>query len=306
LAEVGVDADDAYKLLGELRSDPLYQAGDWMTQRLAKLGSLLDIHAELASLRPGRGSVERRRRPDAEEFLRDFYARNEPVVLTGLTDGWKAMSDWSPQYLRDRFSELLVEVMAERETDELFELNSQDHKRVIRFGEYIDLVERMDQTNDLYMVANNHLLDRPEMAPLLDDFTTPGDFLDPARRNGQVFFWFGPRGTLTPLHHDVANVLFVQVLGSKRFRLIPSLQTHRVYNDIGVYSQVDPDGVDLAVHPLFAGVQPIELVVEPGEALFIPVGWWHQVESLEVSISLSFTNFAFPNDYYWEHPQIVR
>ena len=306
LADVGVDAGDAYKLLGELRSDPLYQAGDWMAQRLAKLHSLLDIHAELAGLRSGRGSVERRWRPNSEEFLRDFYARNEPVVLTGLTDGWKAMSDWSPRYLRDRFSDQLVEVMAERETDDMFELNSQDHKLVMRFGEYIDLVERADHTNDVYMVANNHLLDRPEMEPLLDDFTTPADYLDPAQRNGQVFLWFGPRGTLTPLHHDVANVLFVQILGRKRFRLIPSLQTHRVYNDIGVYSQVDPDAADLTVHPRFAGVQPIEFVVEPGEALFIPVGYWHQVESLEVSISLSFTNFAFPNDYYWEHPQIIR
>ncbi len=42
-----------------------------------------------------------------------------------------------------------------------------------------------------------------------------------------------------------------------------------------------------------------------GEALFIPVGW-HYVRSLEICISLSFTNFAFPNHFDWSFPNIVR
>jgi ribosomal protein L16 Arg81 hydroxylase len=44
--------------------------------------------------------------------------------------------------------------------------------------------------------------------------------------------------------------------------------------------------------------------LEPGEAIFIPVGWWHHVKSLEVSISVSFTNFVFPNYYEWKYPHI--
>jgi hypothetical protein len=40
-------------------------------------------------------------------------------------------------------------------------------------------------------------------------------------------------------------------------------------------------------------------------ALFIPVGWWHRVEAREPSISMSFTNFVFPNEYIWQHPEKV-
>jgi ribosomal protein L16 Arg81 hydroxylase len=36
-----------------------------------------------------------------------------------------------------------------------------------------------------------------------------------------------------------------------------------------------------------------EALVEPGEILFIPIGWWHAVRSLDVSMSLSFTNLRF-------------
>ena len=29
-----------------------------------------------------------------------------------------------------------------------------------------------------------------------------------------------------------------------------------------------------------------------------PVGWWHYVRGLEVSITMTFTNFVFDNDFY--------
>jgi len=307
LTNAGVSAELSRRILVEVRADPVFQAGDWTAQRLAKLQSVLDIHAELGELRASRpGGIERLWRPSRTQFLQDFYARNEPVVLLGLVDDWPARTRWSLSYLRRNFGEAMVEVMSGRDADESYELNSPQHKRQMRFADYVDIVEQADSSNDSYLVANNHLLERPEFAALWDDFTQPAEYIDPDRREGEVFFWFGPRGTLTPLHHDVSNVMFVQVVGRKRFRLIPSLQTHRVYNEIGVFSQVDPDSVDLSVHPMFAGVRPIELVVEAGEALLIPVGWWHQVEALDVSISLSFTNFVFPNDFHWEHPEIIR
>ena len=40
--------------------------------------------------------------------------------------------------------------------------------------------------------------------------------LDPARREGSTALWFGPGGTVTPLHHDTSNILFGNVYGAKR------------------------------------------------------------------------------------------
>ena len=50
-------------------------------------------------------------------------------------------------------------------------------------------------------------------------------------------------------------------------------------------------------YPLMKKTTSIEVVLEPSDALFIPIGWWHCVESLDVSISLSFTNFAVENSF---------
>jgi ribosomal protein L16 Arg81 hydroxylase len=75
---------------------------------------------------------------------------------------------------------------------------------------------------------------------------------------------------------------------------------------VGVFSQVDPENPDFNKYPLYRNIKPIELILKPGEVIFIPVGWWHHVRALDVSISVSFTNFVFPNYYNWQNPTFGR
>ena len=49
-----------------------------------------------------------------------------------------------------------------------------------------------------------------------------------------------------------------------------------------------------------------EVLLHPGEALFIPVGWWHQVLAVDTSISLAFTNFIRRNRFDWYTPGVYR
>jgi hypothetical protein len=44
-------------------------------------------------------------------------------------------------------------------------------------------------------------------------------------------------------------------------------------------------------------------MLEPGELLFLPVGCWHFVEGLDVSITITFTNFKWDNDFLAAYPQ---
>ena len=68
--------------------------------------------------------------------------------------------------------------------------------------------------NDLYLTANNNLLHRPAMRPLLDDmdpFYKGFLWTDPT----QTHFWFGPGGTKTPLHFDPISIFHTHVAGRK-------------------------------------------------------------------------------------------
>lgn len=44
------------------------------------------------------------------------------------------------------------------------------------------------------------------------------------------------------------------------------------------------------------------MTLEPGDALFIPLGWWHQVTALDFSVMYTHTNFRWPNDFHMSHP----
>jgi ribosomal protein L16 Arg81 hydroxylase len=175
----------------------------------------------------------------------------------------------------------------------------------MNFSEYLNQIRLGGPQNDTYLVANNGLFDSPAAKRLLDDIEIPHEYLDPDRCSQQVFLWLGPEGTVTPLHHDVMNILFVQVFGRKRVILFDPLQTPYLYNDDGVYSQIDPLSVDHSRFPLYREAESRTLILNPGEALFIPAGYWHHVEALEPSANVSFTNFVFPNSFSWLNPSLT-
>jgi LPS sulfotransferase NodH len=289
LAEVGKAGSDQYLLGGALAR-----------QRLRKGVSLLNALGQLARLDSRMKTVERSTNVSRNEFRDRYYSANRPVVLRGLMTGWRAMTAWTPEYLKSIAGDQTVEVMTGREADPKYEMNGRAHRTRLRFADYIDMVYSGKVTNDYYLVANNGFFQRPEMQPLLKDFVAFPEYLNQTVVNRQCFLWFGPAGTVTPLHHETSNILLAQVAGRKRYRLIPSSQWQYVYNSQGVFSEVDCENPDLNRYPKFRDASTIDIVVDPGEVLFMPVGWWHHVRALDVSVTVSFTNFVFPNHFKWE------
>ncbi|KAJ1619721.1 hypothetical protein T492DRAFT_889889 [Pavlovales sp. CCMP2436] len=45
---------------------------------------------------------------------------------------------------------------------------------------------------------------------------------------------------------------------------------------------------DLKRFPLFASAEYLELLLAPGDVLFLPQGHWHYVRSLSTSVSVNF------------------
>jgi hypothetical protein len=72
-----------------------------------------------------------------------------------------------------------------------------------------------------------------------------------------------------------------------------------VFSEIG--DLTDPN-LDVAGRPLLDGLRYEKLLLNPGDALFIPIGWWHQVRSLDFSVSATYTNFIWPNEGWQDHP----
>jgi hypothetical protein len=286
--------------------NPAYAAGRAMSQQYRKLTSVVAMQATMSALAPSNDEIDRRAGLSRDEFLRSYYAANRPVLLTDVCDNWPACLLWSTDYLADRLGDQQVEVMAGRESDPDYEANSAAHRRVMPFSEYVAAIAATDWSNDYYLVANNKLLETKAADPIWDDIGLDRRYLTRRGGRSRTFLWLGPAGTVTPLHHDLMNVMFCQIDGWKHFTLVAPNETPLVYNNNSVYSDVDPKNPDLDRHPKFAQAHPLHISVGPGEALFVPVGWWHHVEALDLSISVSSTSFVYPNQIEWLNPERVR
>lgn len=104
-----------------------------------------------------------------------------------------------------------------------------------------------------------------------------------------VGIWIGNR-TVAATHYDISYNFACSLVGRRRFTLFPPDQVRNLYPGPleptpggQVVSMVDARAPDLDLYPRFrdalAAAQVAEL--EPGDVLFYPALWWHQVEALE-------------------------
>ena len=68
-------------------------------------------------------------------------------------------------------------------------------------------------------------------------------------------------------------------------------------NHLHCFSRVDGRVTPPAPRPGLGEPQILEFLLNPGEILFLPIGCFHFVEGVDISVTVSFTNFVFDNDF---------
>ncbi|KAI9366268.1 hypothetical protein BD770DRAFT_375791 [Pilaira anomala] len=216
------------------------------------------------------------------------------IIPKGMIDDWPACNErpWSSfDYLRSVAADRVVPVeIGSQYTD------SNWGQKMMRFSDFIrDHIENKEG-EAAYLAQHDifYQIPRLEKDIIVPDYC----YIEP---NLTKFYtlrakdviknaWFGPKGTISPLHHDPYHNLLVQVVGSKYLRLISPQQTEFVYPRTGLMtntSEVDVNNQDNEKYPRFKQVDYVECVLQQGEILYIPPKWWHFVKSLETSFSVS-------------------
>jgi hypothetical protein len=243
--------------------------------------------------------IPRVRDLSTEAFLEHHYAPGRPVVIEGAMDDWPARTRWTPDYLRRKVGKATVDYQAGRDGNPDFELDKDRHKQSGPFDAFIDRIRRPG--NDAYLTAWNSATNRSALRVLDKDLGT----LDAWLTRGPGMIWIGPGGTFTPLHFDLTNNLIAQVVGTKELLLAPPSEMAKMYNRRHVFSDVHDltDAARLDSHPLAREVRAHAVELRPGDILYVPVGWWHQVRARDFSVTLTYTNFRWPNDAWESFPE---
>ena len=223
---------------------------------------------------PSISEVPRLGKLDAAAF-RARASAGLPSLTTGVVARWP-LSALTPQTLRERFSHLQVRARVGDYINTAFapDRAMQDMSML----EYLELVE--SGRHDLPPYLGN--LELRELNSLCH-WPTYFDKMGPPR------FWVGPAGTVTPLHCDYDDNIFAQIWGSKRIFLSPPHHDEFLYpseaNAILFGSPFDPEAPDFDKFPLARQATMIEVIVHPGDLLYVPAGWYHQVRALTFSLS---------------------
>jgi lysine-specific demethylase 8 len=221
--------------------------------------------------------------PSSEVFA-DYVRRGRPVIVTGATDDWPARR-WSAEYFKRTYGDRLLPVAPIRDGNVVYGADFGVRYEQIRFGEWLDGLLSGSPPPYYMMFHVAELL--PELA---DDLRIPS-FCPPAPW-WQVRFWMSPANTGSPMHQDLPDNLFTQLIGRKRVILVPPRDSWRMYRQpltshLPQYSRVDAENPDLVRFPRFARARTITVDLMPGDLLYLPRFWWHQVRSRDFSVSVN-------------------
>jgi hypothetical protein len=222
-----------------------------------------------------------------EDFERDYFFASRPVILAGALRGWPAFGRWSPDFLEEQFADQRVALAV---SDRGGFDYSAPRTEEMSFAEAARLIREDGPDNDrhYYLLKQNIPANFPS---LIADLQVP-ELIGDRRRITSVNLWFGGAGNLTPLHYDRANNLLAQFHGRKHLTLFDPQQFDLLYPAIDTdrphISRANLLAPDDEAFPLLRQAAPMEGVLEPGDVLYMPPYWWHQVHSLDLSISVNF------------------
>jgi hypothetical protein len=255
--------------------------------------------------------------PDRESFQM-ILAAGKPVIIHGAIKNWRALSEWNAEYLRsvvgttpvhvevsptDYFPPLHANGIGIRTDDQAPRKSVppklERHPRKMAFSDFVASIYSVERNAEArhgpsrplesFYVNERGLIE--QFPTLMEDIPDP-DWLSKDGRSSSNF-WFSRAGAITPLHYDVVDSLFAQVRGRKRFTLFAPEELTLLYpfpsfSRFSHFSRVEILRPDLNTFPKFPGHKAMEFILGPGEILFLPSFWWHQVASLDAAISVSY------------------
>lgn len=243
----------------------------------------------LEKIRKERPSFQTKNLPELDEsdwkdFADQYYKKNRPVVLRGFGRDFPAVKKWTPDYLKERWGELNVTLndnrglLSEKETPDF---------RTITLKTFL---EGMQKGVSRYIRFSSLIKEEKSMRDDFD-FETYKRLLGRKMKGEDPHLFIGPEGLFTPTHCAMANNLFLQVYGEKKWQIISPEYTRYLLPEVSrkfyFFSNVIPE--DLLLGESSENSPAVfEVKLYPGDLLFNPPYYWHRVTNVTDTISLAY------------------
>lgn len=224
-----------------------------------------------------------------EDFKKKYYEPMKPVVITGLAKEWPAYTKWNWDYFKEIVGDVKVGLYNNVKSDAYTPINTADDYKT--FGEYIDMIRSGPAGWRIFLF--NIFQHAPQITK---DFTWPEHLMKGFVKRYPMLF-VGGASSITHMHFDIdmSHILHTQFMGRKRVLLFPFEEQHKLYRkpfevlslvDFSHYNQGNGTP-DYEAFPALKHAKGYEVILEPGDTLFMPAGFWHHMEYLDSGFAMS-------------------
>lgn len=292
-ATIAHTVDDSCKYSGYI---PLYEQIDkkWLQGWESKDNKTIDYVRRASTLLPRIKRVVKIDNPTSEMF-RDYIAPvGVPVVMRGLITKM-VLTKWTWGYIKTKYGHIKFDGVRQGEyTGEKTKTGKNIVKRVsITLRDFVDVIinarESKEQEKQLY-IAKKDLITSEDFAK---EFNYPPFFSSAEKCFLPPSIWMGALGTYTQGHFDSKDNFVYQIIGRKKWYLYSPQDHNFLYfvknkGTLEWSSALDSlDKPSIEKYPLYKYSNLIEVILEPGEVLYLPRGWVHAVENLEPAFMIN-------------------
>ncbi|ACU60560.1 cupin-like domain-containing protein [Chitinophaga pinensis] len=231
-------------------------------------------------------SIDRVESISAEVFRKKYFEPRKPLVITGLSRNWPAYEKWTWDYFKSIVGQQTVGLYNNERAGAKTLVNGAD--TYISFGEYLDMVRKGPVQLRIFLF--NIFQHAPE---IVKDFTWPDQLLSGFLKKYPMLF-VGGAGSVAHMHYDIdlSHIFHTQFIGRKRVLLLENRQSPYIYRmPFTVESAASfvnwHDHLDTEHFPALEKAQAYTTVLEHGDTLFMPGGYWHHMEYMDSGFAMS-------------------
>ena len=226
---------------------------------------------------------------EAGIFKKEFYYPGTPVIIKDLSKDWPASTKWNWDYFKQLVGDKKVPLYNNIKSDAYTPINKADDYKT--FGEYIDIISRGPAAWRIFLF---NIFDHAPQ--LINDFTWPEHLMTGFVKKYPMLFTGGAT-SITHMHFDIdmSHILHTQFGGRKRVLMFPFKEQHKLYRKpFEVLSLADFSNYykgngspDYEQFPALKLAEGFDFILEPGDTLFMPAGYWHHMEYLDSGFAMS-------------------
>ena len=275
--------------------------------------------------------IEKIKWENQSSFINKYVLLEKPVIIKNFVKKWPAFKKWTPSFFlnyticnnnnnkvnnttnnnnlkqnddtenKKSLSPTVIVSIGNEESS-----TSNSHKKKITLCTYTQTImnsngndmEKKEKINYPYLKQ----LDIFQILPSLKKDIDINPFSDWYSTFKTTFLWIGGYGSMTGMHNDDENNVLCQIYGNKTVYLYPPsareyLYVNSMYDsgteccDVDVLNSIEDNQIK---YPKFNQAKSLEIVckLSPGDMLYIPKFWYHQVVSDNNNVSISVNQFV--------------